>query len=129
MRTAAVLPVKSFGRAKQRLGDAVGQPDRAELAAGMVGDVLAALGAVPELDDVVVVTAEPRAAAAAREAGAHVVARPGRGRPVRRRRARRRRGGRGAAPSASLLVPGDCPALDPREVVGAARRPPGAPAS
>ena len=76
MRTAAVLPVKSFGRAKQRLGDAVGQPDRAELAAGMVGDVLAALAAVPELDDVVVVTAEPRAAAAAREAGAHVIGDP-----------------------------------------------------
>ena len=47
MRTAAVLPVKSFGRAKQRLGDAVGQPDRGELAAGMVSDVLGALGAVP----------------------------------------------------------------------------------
>ena len=35
MRTAAVLPVKSFGRAKQRLGAAVGQPDRGELAAAM----------------------------------------------------------------------------------------------
>ena len=45
MRTAAVLPVKSFGRAKQRLGAAVGQPDRGELAAAMLGDVLAALGA------------------------------------------------------------------------------------
>ena len=45
MRTAAVLPVKSFGRAKQRLGAAVGQPDRAELAAAMVGDVLGALRA------------------------------------------------------------------------------------
>ena len=43
MRTAAVLPVKSFGRAKQRLDAAVGQPDRAELAAAMLGDVLAAL--------------------------------------------------------------------------------------
>ena len=48
MRTAAVLPVKSFGRAKQRLGEAVGQPDRAELAAGMVGDVLAALAPWPD---------------------------------------------------------------------------------
>src|SRR5215211_5063217 len=73
MRTAAVLPVKSFGRAKQRLGDAVGQPDRGELAAGMVSDVLGALGAVPGLDEVVVVTAEPRAALAARAEGAHVI--------------------------------------------------------
>src|SRR5918992_1319244 len=34
MRTAAVLPVKSFGRAKQRLGDAVGAPERALLVPG-----------------------------------------------------------------------------------------------
>jgi len=73
MRTAAVLPVKSFGRAKQRLGDAVGRAERAELAAGMVGDVLGALTAVAGLDDLIVVTAEPQAAGAAREAGAHVV--------------------------------------------------------
>src|SRR5215211_4661958 len=64
MRTAAVLPVKSFGRAKQRLDAAVQQPARAGLAAAMVGDVLAALGRVEALDDVIVVTAEPRAAAA-----------------------------------------------------------------
>ena len=61
MRTAAVLPVKSFGRAKQRLDAAVGPPDRAELAAAMVGDVLAALGAVGRLAELIVVTAEPRA--------------------------------------------------------------------
>ena len=40
MRTVAVLPVKSFGRAKQRLRPA--GVDRAELAAAMVGDVLEA---------------------------------------------------------------------------------------
>ncbi len=115
MRTAAVLPVKSFGRAKQRLGEAVGQPDRAELAAGMVGDVLAALGAVPELDDVVVVTAEPRAAAAAREAGAHVIADPveaGQSAAAALGVAEAAQQGAGRV----LLVPGDCPALDPREV-------------
>src|SRR4051812_50080315 len=76
MRTAAILPVKTFARAKQRLGTAVDAPDRSVLAAAMVGDVLAALGAVPALDDVVVVTAEARAAAAAREAGGHLVAGP-----------------------------------------------------
>ena len=67
MRTAAVLPVKSFGRAKQRLGDAV--PDRARLAEAMLGDVLSVLAATPALDDVVVVTAEPAAASAARSPG------------------------------------------------------------
>ena len=71
MRTVAILPVKSFGRAKQRLGDAV--PDKPALAAAMVADVLDALARVPELDELIVVTAEPAAADAARAAGARVV--------------------------------------------------------
>jgi len=115
MRTAAVLPVKSFGRAKQRLGAAVGQPDRAELAAGMVGDVLAALDTVPGLDELVVVTAEPRAAAAAEAAGAHVVHDPAEtGQSDAAARGIEAAVARGA--ERVLLVPGDCPALDPGEV-------------
>jgi 2-phospho-L-lactate/phosphoenolpyruvate guanylyltransferase len=115
MRTAAVLPVKSFARAKQRLGDAVGGSGRAELAAGMVGDVLGALGAIPGLDDVVVVTAEPRAADAARGAGAFVV-----DDPVEAGQSDAAARGVDAAvvrgAERVLLVPGDCPALDPGEV-------------
>jgi 2-phospho-L-lactate guanylyltransferase len=117
MRTAAVLPVKSFGRAKQRLDAAVGQPDRAELAAAMVGDVLAALGAVPQLDDLIVVTAEPRAAGAARSAGAQVV-----DDPVESGQSDAAARGIAAAVARGaervLLVPGDCPALDAGEVDG-----------
>jgi 2-phospho-L-lactate/phosphoenolpyruvate guanylyltransferase len=117
MRTAAVLPVKSFGRAKQRLDEAVGQPDRAELAAAMVGDVLDALGAVPGLDDLIVVTAEPRAAAAARSAGAQVV-----DDPVESGQSDAAARGVAAAVARGadrvLLVPGDCPALDAAEVGG-----------
>jgi 2-phospho-L-lactate guanylyltransferase len=115
MRTAAVLPVKSFGRAKQRLDGAVAQPERGELAAGMVGDVLAALGDVAGLDQVIVVTAEPRAAAAAREAGAQVVHDP-----VEAGQSAAAALGIAAALSGGaervVLVPGDCPALDPSEV-------------
>ena len=88
MRTVAILPVKTFGRAKQRLGRAF--PDRPALAAAMVADVLDALGRVPALDGVIVVTAEPEAAELARGMGARVVARPGRDRPVGRGPARRR---------------------------------------
>jgi 2-phospho-L-lactate guanylyltransferase len=115
MRTAAVLPVKSFGRAKQRLGEAVGQSERAELAAGMVGDVLGALGIVAALDEVIVVTAEPRAAAAARDAGAHVV-----DDPVEAGQSDAAARGVDAAVARGadrvLLVPGDCPTLDADEV-------------
>ena len=115
MRTVAILPVKSFGRAKQRLDAAIGQPDRGALAAAMVSDVLASLAAVAGLDAVVVVTAEPRAAAAARQAGAFVVDDPVESgqsdAAVRGVEAALARGAERV-----LLVPGDCPALDPAEV-------------
>jgi len=115
MRTAAVLPVKSFDRAKQRLGAALGELDRGELAAAMLADVLAALGDVGGLGDLIVVTAEPRAAAAARTAGARVVDDPVEaGQSDAAFRGVRAAVARGA--ERVLLVPGDCPALDPAEV-------------
>jgi len=115
VRTAAVLPVKSFAKAKQRLGEAVGDSDREELAAAMVGDVLAALARVPQLDDVIVVTAEPIAAHEAERTGAVVVHDPeewGQSAAANR--------GIDAALARDaqrvLLVPGDCPALESDEV-------------
>src|SRR5215207_2119941 len=115
MRTVAVLPVKSFDRAKQRLHAAVAGPDRAGLAAAMLGDVLAALRAVAGLAELIVVTAEPRAAAAGRAAGARVVDDPveaGQSDAAARGVAVALQGGCGRV----LLVPGDCPALDAAEV-------------
>jgi 2-phospho-L-lactate guanylyltransferase len=115
MRTAAVLPVKSFGRAKQRLDAAVGQPDRSELAAAMLGDVLDALRAVGGLADMIVVTAEPRAVHAAHAAAAQIVDDPVEaGQSDAAARGVRAALARGA--ERALLVPGDCPALDPAEV-------------
>lgn len=115
MRTVAVLPVKTYSRAKQRLSEAIGEGERRELAAAMVADVLEALIRVEGLDSVIVVTAEPLAAEAARTAGATVVLdleeagqSPAAERGIvaaRERDAER-----------VLLVPGDCPALDAAEV-------------
>src|SRR4051794_11331562 len=109
MRTVAILPVKRFGHAKQRLTG--GFPDRPGLAAAMVADVLDALYAVPQLDGVIVVTAQ---AVSARtdvliihdpvEAGQSAAASLGIAEAVARGAQR------------VLLVPGDCPALDPAEV-------------
>jgi 2-phospho-L-lactate guanylyltransferase len=115
VRTTAVLPVKSFARAKQRLGQAVGGEDREQLAAAMVGDMLAALIAVPQIDEVVVVTAEPLAAQAAERSGAAVV----KDTEEAGQSAAANRGidaalARGA--DRALLVPGDCPAVDPEEL-------------
>jgi 2-phospho-L-lactate guanylyltransferase len=115
MRTAAVLPVKRFDSAKQRLGEAVGGAERRELAAAMVEDVLAALRQIDGLDDLIVVTAEDRAAALARAAGAHVVAdHVEGGQSLAAEVGVETAVQRGA--ERALLVPGDCPALDPREV-------------
>jgi 2-phospho-L-lactate/phosphoenolpyruvate guanylyltransferase len=116
MRVAAVLPVKTFGRAKQRLGARLGEDERRMLAEAMVGDVLAALREVDAITSVVVVTAEPAAAEAALAAGAAVVHDPeehGQSAAAAR--------GIAALPAGTervLLVPGDCPALAPGEVAG-----------
>jgi 2-phospho-L-lactate guanylyltransferase len=108
LRTIAVLPVKSFGRAKQRLATEVGGGSRRELAATMVADVLAALDRVPELAGVLVVSAEPLP-------GRDVVPDPEeRGQSAAAARGIRAAVARGA--ERVLLVPGDCPALDPDEV-------------
>jgi 2-phospho-L-lactate guanylyltransferase len=127
MKTIAILPVKAFGAAKQRLAAALGEPERRALAEAMVTDVLAALARVRELDAVAVVTADRRASAAALAAGAAVVHDA-------------REAGQSAAAAAgigdalaagfgrALLVPGDAPLLDPAEVSallrGAAGPPP-----
>jgi 2-phospho-L-lactate/phosphoenolpyruvate guanylyltransferase len=73
MRTLAVLPVKRFGAAKQRLGARLDPAQRAALAEAMLFDVLAAARDAPAIESVVVVTAEPRAARLARGAGADVL--------------------------------------------------------
>jgi 2-phospho-L-lactate guanylyltransferase len=115
VQTVAVLPVKSFDRAKQRLGTALGGAERVELAGAMVGDVLAALGRVAGLDAVVVVTAEPAAVRAAQGAGALVVHDPEEaGQSAAATRGVAAAVERGA--DRVLLVPGDCPALEPAEV-------------
>jgi len=115
MRTVAVLPVKRFGAAKQRLSAGLDAPARARLAEAMVRDVLDALGRARGLDGVVVVTSEPRAAGAAREAGAEVLAdeREAGQSPAAALGVALARD-RGA--ERALLVPGDCPALDPGDV-------------
>jgi 2-phospho-L-lactate guanylyltransferase len=123
VRTLAVLPVKSFGRAKQRLGEAVGADQKRALARAMVGDVLEALGRVDGLAGVIVVSAEALgddlAAASSKgrrfERAVELVHDPEEaGQSTAALRGVRAAVERGA--ERVLLVPGDCPALEPREV-------------
>jgi 2-phospho-L-lactate guanylyltransferase len=115
MRTAAILPVKRFSEAKQRLGQHVADDLRAELARSMVGDVLTALRECAAIDAVLVVTNEPSVNAAARYVGATVVwdaDQAGQSAAVA--------GGVARALEERfdrvLCIPGDCPAVDPAEV-------------
>src|ERR671931_133474 len=57
MRTIAVLPVKSFAAAKQRLSDARCTGARRALAQAMVSDVVTALRRVRGMEEIVLVTA------------------------------------------------------------------------
>ena len=74
MRTAAILPVKRFDRAKQRLDTSVGETMRGELARAMVADVLLALAQTDSIECTIVVTREDSVAEAARRQGALVIA-------------------------------------------------------
>lgn len=115
MRTAAVLPVKRFAAAKRRLRGVIVDEARGELARAMLTDVLDALARCTALERTFVVTADPDAAVLARASGARVIA-------------DRSECGQSAAVSLgieaviaagferALCVPGDCPALDPRDV-------------
>jgi 2-phospho-L-lactate guanylyltransferase len=115
MRTLAILPVKSFGAAKQRLASALGQAARQVLARAMFADVLASLRQTEGLDAIAVITADAAASAAARDEGVLVLRDTA-------------QAGQSAAASIGiayalaegfdrvLLVPGDTPLLDPAEV-------------
>ncbi len=115
MRTAAVLPVKSFSRAKQRLGESVADRLRLQLARAMVADVLLALERTDAIELTIVVTREREVASAARALGAIVLDDD-------------TESGQSAAAALGiryavaegiervLCVPGDCPALDPAEL-------------
>jgi 2-phospho-L-lactate/phosphoenolpyruvate guanylyltransferase len=120
MRTVAILPVKRFSAAKQRLGAGVEEGLRAQLAKAMAGDVLSALRDCSAIDATIVVTCEPSVAAAARYLGATVVedtAESGQSAAASIGLARAVEDGFERA----LCVPGDCPALDPDEVAALLR--------
>jgi 2-phospho-L-lactate guanylyltransferase len=115
MRTAAILPVKRFSDAKQRLGASVADPLHGDLVRAMVGDVLSALERCASIAWTIVVTNEQSVAAAAREQGAIVIAdtaEEGQSAAVALGIAR----AQAERAERVLCIPGDCPALDPREV-------------
>ncbi|HUR86751.1 MAG TPA: 2-phospho-L-lactate guanylyltransferase [Solirubrobacteraceae bacterium] len=121
-RTVAILPVKRFVSAKARLGDELSGGTRRALTEAMVTDVLMALRRTEDVHEVLLVTSEPAAEAIGRGYGANVLhddAEEGQSAATLIGIARAIEEGA----TRVLLVPGDCPALDPAEVTALLDRP------
>jgi 2-phospho-L-lactate guanylyltransferase len=115
VKATAVLPVKRFAAAKQRLVAGTSDERREALVAAMLADVLEAIGAARSIERTIVVSGETRAIEAAEAAGAEVVADPGdEGHPQAALAGIARAEELGAGCVA--LLPGDCPLLEPREL-------------
>ncbi|HEX8959240.1 MAG TPA: NTP transferase domain-containing protein [Solirubrobacterales bacterium] len=141
MKAIAIVPVKRFSAAKRRLAGDIPDERREALVAAMLEDVLEAIGEARAVERTIVVSAEPRAAAAARAAGAEVLPDPDEAEGAPRKppdaatggvattdRAEVGSGGHSRAALAGIaraeadgascvvLLPGDCPLLEPREL-------------
>jgi 2-phospho-L-lactate guanylyltransferase len=114
MKTCAVLPIKRFDDAKQRLDRTLNAGSRRALAEAMVSDVLHALRRATRIDAVIVVTGEHGAEALARAYDAQSIPDDDRG------HSHAARSGVDWALERDyervLMIPGDCPVLDPAEV-------------
>ncbi len=110
----AILPIKSFDQAKQRLGEDLDSSTRRVLAEAMFSDVLVALRRSTLIDRVLVVSGDHGAQRIAAGYGAMVLddEEPGHNAAATAGVQRALELGAGRA----LLVPGDCPLLDPAEL-------------
>jgi 2-phospho-L-lactate guanylyltransferase len=115
MRATAIVPVKRFAAAKRRLASSLDDEHRRELIEAMLRDVLTAISEARMVERTLVVTGEPAASAIATELGAEVVAdhaEPGHSQAALIGIA----AAEAAGASGVVLLPGDCPLLDPREL-------------
>lgn len=117
MKATAILPLKRRDAAKQRLGTGMEDDRRRALVLAMAGDVLAAIGKARTIERTIVVTGDPDAAALALDSGVELVEDPDdAGHPEAALRGIARARELGA--ECVVLLPGDCPLLDPRELDG-----------
>ncbi|HEY3553177.1 MAG TPA: 2-phospho-L-lactate guanylyltransferase [Solirubrobacterales bacterium] len=115
MNAIAVLPVKRFGAAKQRMAGGITGGQRRDLAEAMVADVLEAIGQARAIERTIVVTGDPIAQELAADAGAEIVPDPEDAGHVEAALAGIARAEADGAERVVLLA-GDCPLLDPREL-------------
>ena len=121
MTTLAILPIKSLDAAKQRLAEELDPAPRRSLVEAMFSDSLVALRRARLIDQVLVVTADHGAQRIAGGYGAGVVEDSDLGHNDAAQRGIVRAIELGA--TRVLLVPGDCPLLDPAELDALVARP------
>lgn len=128
MRSAtAILPVKRFGAAKRRLLDALGGRERVALVGAMLADVLGAVARAKRVERVIVVTGERRAERIALEQAKRA--------PMELEVLRDPKDlghseaatigivrAKALEAECTVLLPGDCPLLDPTELDAAIGR-------
>jgi len=115
LKATAVLPVKRLYAAKQRLAGGLSGEQRRTLAGAMVADVLEAIGEARGIGRTILVSGDPIAQELAADAGAEVVPDPedaGHDEAALAGIARAEVEGAECV----VLLPGDCPLLDPREL-------------
>ena len=115
MNATAILPVKRFAEAKQRLASGIEDERRRQLIEAMLADVLEAIAQARTVERTIVVTSEPAAAELGAEAGARVIPDASESGHVDATLAGIARAVAEGARCA-VLLPGDCPLLDPREL-------------
>jgi 2-phospho-L-lactate/phosphoenolpyruvate guanylyltransferase len=115
LSTAAVIPVKRFSSAHDRLSETVSAADRQRLAEALFLDLLSKIRRSRTIDQVVVVTADENAARNARWLGHEVILQAEDGGHSQAAAAGARAAAEGGFERVAML-PIDCPLLDPREL-------------
>jgi 2-phospho-L-lactate/phosphoenolpyruvate guanylyltransferase len=115
VRATAILPVKRFAGAKRRLATGFDDERREALVAAMLEDTLAAIAATRSIERTLVVTGDPRAQEIAAPSGTEVLPDPADEGHVTAALAGIARAEVDGA-DCVVLLPGDCPLLDPKEL-------------
>ena len=115
MKATAILPVKRFAAAKQRLAAGIDEERRRALVAAMLEDTLEAIAASRSIERTIQVSGEPQAQEIAAGAGCDVLPDPADAGHVEAALAGIARAKVEGA-ECVVLLPGDCPLLDPREL-------------
>lgn len=118
---AAILPAKQFDTAKQRLTPTVQMRNRRALVEAMFSDAILALRRVPTIDHILVVTSDPVASQIAAGYETTVVEDTASSHSEAAQLGIAEALALGA--TRALLVPGDCPLLDPAELEQLIERP------